>query len=461
MTCAHHLRKSGQIGRELLKAGHRRGVDAAVDANFHREGHFQLANKGQRCCPKERNLRPGMFGMSAKRRLERKVTRRRTAGITAISCVSVVAIGCGLVGSANTGSATTESRTTHALLEGAYVGRATPSRMAAFGAATRTHPTIASDSLPSLRGWAGMDGSNRSFWSKYAHRWAGSPYTLSLAVQIIPSGSAGNAVGTLATGATGAYDSHFVTLAQNLIAANESNAFLRLGWEFDSGSSAWSATSPGGEANYAEYFRQIVTAMRSVPGENFKFVWNPDLYVFQPNSTYDVSLAYPGSSYVDDIGVDAYDRTIPQDPTNSWPYLLPALTAADQFAAAQGKPLAIPEWGVQRCSGCGGLGDDPSYINSFTTWMKDPANNVAYESIFDSVGRDGINAEITGGNFPRSLATFIADLTDRKPPNPVSQPPANTPEAPSVPLLALAGVLVLGGMGWVRRRILRERRSIT
>ena len=34
-------------------------------------------------------------------------------------------------------------------------------------------------------------------------------------------------------GATGAYNAYFVTLAQTLVAAGESDAYLRLGWEFD------------------------------------------------------------------------------------------------------------------------------------------------------------------------------------------------------------------------------------
>ena len=308
-------------------------------------------------------------------------------------------------------STTPEAVSGNSLREGAYVGPpATPAGMSNFTATTGTYPTIASDYLPDGAGWAGMDGSGGSFSWLFAHRWTGSGYILSLGVPIIPTDSNGNAAGTLATGATGAYDAYFVTLAQNLVAAGESNAYLRLGWEFDGNGSAWSATTSTTEASYAAYFQQIVTSMRSVSGENFKFVWNPNLIEFQQNSTYDLYLAYPGNAYVDDIGIDAYDRTIPQTPSNSWPWLLPALNAAHQFAAARSKPLAVPEWGVQLCSGCAGLGDDPAYINNFTAWMKNPANDVAYESIFDVMGQDGINANITSGSFPNSLTAFRADM---------------------------------------------------
>ena len=78
-------------------------------------------------------------------------------------------------------------------------------------------------------------------------------------------------------------------------------------------------------------------------------------------------------------------------------------------ASAQGKPLAITEWGVTERSDGHGLGDDPLYINNFTAWMKNSANDVAYECYFDA-NSGGVNSDITGGGFPNSLAAFGADL---------------------------------------------------
>ena len=333
---------------------------------------------------------------------------------TAPPASSGVGGGGAAVTTTTTTAATATQPTVTSLAEGVYVGPADPSGVAAFAAETETHPTIASEYLPKDGGWAAMDGSGGSLSWMFTNGWTGSPYTLSLGVPIIPTDAVGNPVGDLATGATGAYNGYFVTLAQTLIDSGESNAYLRLGWEFDESSNAWSATTPAEELNFATYFQQIVTAMRSVPGENFKFVWNPDLYVFQSNSSYDVALAYPGNAYVDVIGLEAYDESwaVPQTPINAWNSLLPVLTAAQQFAAARGKPLALPEWGVTICSNGHGLGDDPLYINNFTAWMKDPSNDVVYESLFDVVATDGsgVNAFMTGGDFPRSLTAFSADM---------------------------------------------------
>jgi len=269
---------------------------------------------------------------------------------------------------------------------------------------------IASDYLPSTSGWTGMDGAGGSL-SWLTNPWEGKGYTLSLGVPMIPSNSAGVAQGSLAAGATGAYNSYFVTLAQTLVAAGLGNTYLRPGWEFDGNwYPSWDADTPTLEAQYAAYFDQIVTAMRSVAGEKFQFVWNPDAAAFT-EAGYNVALAYPGNAYVNVIGLDAYDESwlSPLTPTNAWNNTTaPALNAAHAFAAAQGKPLAFCEWGIAFLSDGAGLGDDPLYINNMAAFMKNPANDVAYESYFNYDGTS--DSILTSGRTPNSLAAFKADF---------------------------------------------------
>jgi hypothetical protein len=296
-----------------------------------------------------------------------------------------------------------------AFQEGAYVGAANPAGVTAFAAATHTKVTVGSDYLPGSNGWAGMDGAGGSI-SWLTNAWRGSGYTLSLGVPMFPTEPNGTPDGTLAQGATGAYNSYFTTLAQTLVAGGEANAYLRLGWEFDGDWYLWGATTASAEASYAAYFQQIVTAMRSVPGEAFRFVWNPDSGAFA-QAGYNVELAWPGSSYVDVIGLDTYDQSwvTPLTPTNVWAETTsPGLNAAAAFAAAQGKPLAVDEWGVENGSDGHGLGDDPLFVNNFVAWMK--SHNLAYESYFSNASGGGTTA-ITSGAFPTSLFAFIADLS--------------------------------------------------
>jgi hypothetical protein len=309
-----------------------------------------------------------------------------------------------------TGRATTSTPPTSGLQQGAYVSSQSPSGMTSFAQQTETTPTVATIYLNGSNGWATMDGSGGSLnW--FLTPFKGSGYTLSLGVPIIPTNSSGTAVGTLAQGASGAFNSYYVTLAQSLVAGGQSNAYLRLGWEFDGNWMPWQATTASAEASFATYFQQIVTAMRSVSGEQFRFEWNPDAGAFT-QSGYSVAAAYPGNAYVDVIGLDAYDQSwaTPQTPTNAWTSTtLPTLVAAQQFASAHGKPLAFPEWGVTIRSDGHGLGDDPYYVNQMVSWMENSSNDVAYEAYFDAA-ISGVNADITGGSFPNSLAAFTADL---------------------------------------------------
>lgn len=292
------------------------------------------------------------------------------------------------------------------------MGSAYPTGVQSFATATTSDVTVASDYLPANDGWAGMDGTNGSLnWLLDA--WQNSGYILSLGVPMIPTDASGQPQGSLALGATGAYDSYFTTLAGSMVAAGEGNSYLRLGWEFDGNWYAWQAQTATDEANYASYFRQIVTAMRSVPGAAFNFVWNPDASAFVSTSD-SVTAAYPGNAYVDVIGLDLYDRSwaSPATPQNAWTSTyLPELTAAESFAQSEDKPIALCEWGAQ--FGSNGLGDDPYYINSMINWMSISSNDVAYESYFNgdttAVGGSS-DSNLDGGSFPDSLSAFTADL---------------------------------------------------
>jgi hypothetical protein len=332
----------------------------------------------------------------------RGLIRFRTAG--ALFAVAACLVACVMGGAPADATASTP------FLDGAYVGAANVSGLARFASATDTSPTLASDALPYSSGWAGLDGAHGSLNWELKDGWSGTRYVLSLAVPMIPTNAAGVAEASLADGALGSYNTYFRTLARTLVAAREGDAYLRLGWEFDGGAYAWSATNSTAEADFAAYFRQIVTTMRSVPGARFRYVWNPTATAFADG--YNLALAYPGNSYVDDIGLDDYDQTwrSPHTPTVEWnESTLPNLSAAHRFAVSHDKPLAVCEWGLSTRADGHGFGDDPSFIDNFAAWMKNPANDVVYESYFD-FNADGQDDSINHGHTPNSLAAFSADL---------------------------------------------------
>jgi len=283
---------------------------------------------------------------------------------------------------------------------GDYAGADNPSGVAQFGYDTGTDPVLATDFLNGSSTWSALDSASG------VGAWSGSGYQLVLAVPILPRHARAN----LAKGARGAYNSYFVTLARNLVADGEGTAFLRLGWEFNGNWYKWSVRNATGAFQFAAYFRNIVDAMRSVPGEAFQFVWNPN----GGNShgrPYSPADAYPGDAYVNYIGTDLYDESwvSPLTPENAWTGQLQASWGLDwlaTFAAEHGKPIAFPEWGVAIRSDGHGLGDDPYFIDQFASWIT--SHDVAWTNMFSF--DDAQQDDITDGSFPNALAAFTADF---------------------------------------------------
>jgi hypothetical protein len=202
-------------------------------------------------------------------------------------------------------------------------------------------------------------------------------------------------------------------LANNLAAYGLNSAYLRLGWEMDGSWYRWGAPQGSGrEASFAGCFRRVVETMRQAqPANQWSFVWNPSVDAWNTSAYFD--SAWPGDAYVDVVGVDTYDQswvanTYPYPSTcddacrltrqkTAWSAHLLRMNLLRDFAAAHGKPLAIPEWGVIiRSDGHGG-GDDPYFIQKMYDFIMDPANNVIFHGYFDvsAMTSSGFDARLT------------------------------------------------------------------
>lgn len=281
---------------------------------------------------------------------------------------------------------------------GVYAGEANPFGVATFGLKTGTIPSYATDYLDKSGGWAAMDSASN------IKAWSGTRYRLSIGVPILPG------VGTLAQGATGVYDQYFATLGENLVSDHEADAILRLGWEFNGNWFRWSVASPTDAADFVAFWRQIVTTMRTVPGEKFKFLWNPN----GPSPTsYTPEQAYPGDSYVDYVGTDLYDNFwgTPFTPVAGWVNQLSQQWGLDwlaTFAAEHNKPIAIPEWSDEYRTDGHGFGDDPSFVDNMAQWFV--TNDVAFASILSYDSSPTYRNDILDGTFPHALAQFRKDF---------------------------------------------------
>jgi len=281
---------------------------------------------------------------------------------------------------------------------GAYAGEGDPAGVASLAAATGTHMQFATDYLDKSGGWAVWEAaSNIKLWSS-------SPYRLAIGVPILPG------VGTLAQGATGAYDQYFKTLGENLVAYHEADAILRLGWEFNGNWFRWSVGNSADAANFVAFWRQIVTTMRAVPGAKFQFCWNPNA---PSPTTYTPDQAYPGDAYVDYIGTDVYDNFwgTPFTSAASWVHQLTQQWGLDwlgAFAAEHNKPVAIPEWSDEYRTDGHGLGDDPNFIDEMAYWFVN--NQVAFANVFSYDSSATYRNNLLDGTFPKALAEFKRDF---------------------------------------------------
>ena len=185
---------------------------------------------------------------------------------------------------------------------------------------------------------------------------------------------------TLAAAAAGADNQQFYRLGELLVRDGLSDTIINLSREMNGEWYAWSERrAPRSEPDaFILAWRQVVTTMRSVPGGHFKFLWT--LY---PGAA-SAAECWPGSAYVDYLGTDIFDwhgrpdGTYPRtasgalDWAGRWQEALTATPGGLDWTARlselTGKPIIIPEWGLDFHS-FGGQ-DDIYFLTHMTAWLK-------------------------------------------------------------------------------------------
>ncbi|MFJ9155878.1 glycoside hydrolase family 26 protein [Streptomyces griseoviridis] len=160
----------------------------------------------------------------------------------------------------------------------------------------------------------------------------------------------------LRQGAAGRFDHHFKALAQRLVELKVPDTVIVLGWEMN-GITYTSRCGPDPEA-WKKYWNRIVTTMRSVPGQKFRFDFAPT----RGRDAIPWTQCYPGDDTVDILGMDSYDQPsgLTFDQQVKEPY---GLQEHVDFAKAHGKPISYPEWGLFR------NGDNAEYMRRMLGWM--------------------------------------------------------------------------------------------
>ena len=237
-------------------------------------------------------------------------------------------------------------------------------------AARRGAPLDIITVFPSRESWSAMQGT----WYMDSQRIpAGFRGRLDVGVPLLPDD------GSFAAAARGDYDVQWRQLAQS-VHSRYPGSYIRLGWEFNL--PQWKhAATPGNVGQWIESFRRAATAIR-VGGLSLNIAWVPNKGPSQTGLA--TEKAWPGASFVDVVGIDAYDW---------WPaYTSDSAIAAHRdgeygwnywmaFAKAQGKTFCVPEWGLYPASSASG-GDNPRYIEFVRNWLSANRDSIEYESYF-------------------------------------------------------------------------------
>lgn len=318
--------------------------------------------------------------------------RRSRVEIALLSAVATL-----LIGLASAGPAAASSGSL-----GVYEGGGAVAATTAFAGWLGNPVNKAVDYVDQEAGW---DGIARPLW--LLDTWgpwvrAGGDRRLVLAVPMLPS----SAWGQLRAGASGYFDEPFLALARNMVYRGLGNSVIRLGWEANTWAHPWAAE--GDPASYKQFFRRIVSVMRSVPGAGFSFDWTANSGVGGGSVLTTFDSFYPGDDVVDLIGLDVYDmkwEDSTSTPAARWDFTLrQRLGLADHraFAQAHGKSVSFPEWGM-RAKGdqFGGGGDSPYYVDRMADWFA--TTSPAYQAYFDVDWGGGVLA-----SFPEGQARYRA-----------------------------------------------------
>ncbi|MFJ1974846.1 glycosyl hydrolase [Streptomyces sp. NPDC087903] len=217
--------------------------------------------------------------------------------------------------------------------------------------------------------------------------------------------------------AAGQFDEHYRALARRLVALDVPDTVIVLGWEMN-GTTYTHRCGPDPES-WKKYWNRIVTTMRAVPGQKFRFDFTPT----RGRDAVPWTQCYPGDDTVDIIGMDSYDqpRGLSFDQQVKEPY---GLQEHVDFAKSHGKPISYPEWGLFR------NGDNSAYMRRMLAWMDEhkPLYNTLTDYCPHGVWQCGDNPESS-----RIYRSMLFGRTDGTVPQPTpTKPPA--PTTPTVPL---------------------------
>jgi len=223
---------------------------------------------------------------------------------------------------------------------------------------------------------------------------------------------------TWAQAAAGAFVGRWTTAISNIKAkrAGKGTTFIRIGHEFNGDWMPWGVNA----ANLADYKKgyRLYAGIVRKEFPDAKLTWSPN---GGNHNTLTMEQMWPGDDVVDVIGPDDYDgypaytdASTWNEIVNSWsnPGTPRGIGAWQKYAARHGKPLALPEWGMQG-------GDHPVYIQGvhdvLAKFAAGRGGSAAGRVIYDCYFNAEDKFKLTDGDYPQAAAVYaLVSLLDAR-----------------------------------------------
>lgn len=182
----------------------------------------------------------------------------------------------------------------------------------------------------------------------------------------------------------GKLDGTFKEIGQTLSPAHMNGTIVRLGWEANGTSYAWSIRDQA--EPYKACFRRLVGILRK-QAPNILIEWS--MRKDNGASTGAHNL-YPGNDVVDIIGTSFYDRYPSTNNQAQWDKAYRETKQGGpkgigtwlDFAKSKGKKLALAEWAVSDGEPSSSK-DNPFFVEKVWQFLKANSSNIAYEAYFN------------------------------------------------------------------------------
>ncbi|MEI2764239.1 MAG: glycosyl hydrolase [Dermatophilaceae bacterium] len=227
-------------------------------------------------------------------------------------------------------------------------------------------------------------------WADMKNAWTistfdGFPGTLVYGLALLPT----REKGSLQDVVDGKHDDVWHAVAANLRLHSRQRSIVRIGLEANGTWFPWGATAVTAQT-FKDAYRRVAGILRQQLPEvllGFDITCAVGLKG-DADRLAPLTVLYPGDDVVDIVGCDIYDDRSHDVSGGQYQALTrfakgPGLLDIADFARARGKPMAVPEWGLDAVLG---KKDNPDFISAMHRFFVDHPGEVLFENYFNEPG---------------------------------------------------------------------------